>query len=66
MLTFSKSEVNNFRFKDDGQRYGQSFYNYFKLHKITNSQDKLFCDKLYNADYETAKVMISSRIDNEN
>lgn len=66
MLTFSKSEVNSFQHRNTYLRWGQAFYQHFKLHRVTNPADKYFCDKLYNADETTAKAMVTSRIDHEN
>ena len=62
MLMFSKSEVDRFRHNNKALRWGQAFYNHFKLEKVTG-QDKYFCDKLYNADETTAKAMVASRTD---
>lgn len=64
MLTFTKSEVLQFRHINKEQRWGQAFYNHFKLHKITNTQDKEYCDRLYNEpDENKAKAMVSNRTD---
>lgn len=62
MITFSKTEVDKFFHKNKHLRYGQEFYHYFKLEKITG-EDKPFCDKLYVAEDNDAKSMIASRID---
>lgn len=62
MLQFSKSEVDKFRHQNKAKRWGQAFYDHFKLHKVQGS-DKAFCDKLYNADEATAKSMVASRTD---
>ena len=62
MLMFSKSEVGKFTHRNKSLRWGQAFYNHFKLEKVTG-QDKYFCDKLYNADEATAKAMVASRTD---
>jgi hypothetical protein len=63
MLTFSKSSVDKFVHRNKVLRWGQAFHRQFKLDKVTNPQDKAFCDKLYNADESTAKAMIQSRLD---
>lgn len=68
MLTFQKSAVDQFHrlyqggkgafingFAMKGLRYGQAFHQWFKLEKITNEENKAFCDKLYYTDDETAK-----------
>ena len=45
---------------------GQAFFGYMKLEKVTNQQDKEFCDRLYNATDEKAKAMVASRLDRSN
>lgn len=67
MITFNQSEVKAFNklyhFKKPGQRYGQSFYSYFQLHKH-QGEDKIFFDRLYNERNEAiAKSMIAQRTD---
>lgn len=62
MLTFYKSEVARFHHSNKSLRYGQAFYQFFKLWEVT-SADKHFCDKLYIVDDEVAKAMIASRTD---
>jgi len=65
VLTFPASRVNQFRFDpNSGLRWGQSFYDFMQLDKCT--QDREFCDKLYNATDETAKDMVRDRIDTNN
>lgn len=61
MLQFSKTEVDAFKHSNPSQRWGQAFFDHFHLDKVT--QDKDFCNKIYNADDETAKIMVTSRID---
>lgn len=63
MIMFAKTRVDKFVHKNKSLRYGQDFYNYMKLHKVANAQDKEFCDRLYNANDEVAKAMIISRTD---
>jgi hypothetical protein len=63
MISFSKSEVTNFRHTNKALRWGQQFYQHFKLNKITNAADKQFCDRLYNADEALAKQLVASRTD---
>jgi len=62
MLMFSQSEVAQFRHTNKAKRWGQAFFDHFKLSKVTG-QDKVFCDKLYNASDDTAKAMVASRTD---
>lgn len=75
-ISISKSEINQFHrmhqngkgafvqdFKLKGLRLGQAFHQHFKLEKITNEQDKMFCDILYNATDEKANIMIASITD---
>ena len=49
-------EVKTDKYK--GQRWGQAFYNHFKLHKVI-SHDKEF-DKLYELDGQPAKDLVSN------
>lgn len=62
-LTFPKSLTDRFRHNNKALRYGQDFHRFMRLEKIKFPADKTFCDKLYNADVETAKAMIASRTD---
>lgn len=63
MLTFSASEVKRFVHNNKAKRWGQDFYDFMKLDKVKNPQDKHFCDKLYNAEESVAKAMVKSRTD---
>lgn len=63
MLMFCKSNVDKFQHRNKALRYGQAFHHFMKLKKVTHSQDKEFCDRLYNATDEKAKQMIVSRTD---
>ena len=63
MITFAKSQVDKFVHRNKVLRYGQAFHRQFKLDKVTNQQDKEFCDRLWEADEEKAKAMIASRLD---
>lgn len=66
MLTFSKSEVDQFNrlFKGiTGLRHGQAFHQHFKLEKISNEEDKMWADRLYQADGNIARTMIAERTD---
>ena len=63
MMQFPKTRVMDFRHTNKAQRWGQAFYDYMELHKVTDPDEKVFCDKLYNADNDTAKMMVASRTD---
>lgn len=64
MIMFPISQVVRFKYKHKSLRYGQAFHNFMKLHKVTNPQDKEFCDRLWNErNDEKAKAMIISRTD---
>lgn len=71
-MQISKSVVDLFyhdhwpNVKDKGQRLGQAFHNYCKLHMITNPHDKLFCDQLWNMDGWEARKAIESITDRNN
>lgn len=66
MITFQKSKVDSFVHKNKSLRWGQAFHHFMKLEKVTNPQDKEFCDRIYNADDEKAKQMVMSRLDKNN
>ena len=66
MITFTKSKVDAFKHLNTHLRWGQAFFGYMKLEKVTNQQDKEFCDRLYNATDEKAKAMVASRLDRSN
>ena len=63
MIMFSKTQVDKFRHMNKVLRWGQAFHHQFKLDKVTNPQDKEFCDRLYEADEAKAKAMVASRTD---
>lgn len=66
-ITISKSEIERFcsyRISNrNGLRLGQAFHQYFKLEKITNEEDKIFCDRLYEMDGDEARKAIESITD---
>lgn len=66
MIMFPKSQVDKFRHVNKSKRYGQAIYDFLKLEKVHNPQDKEFCDRLYYAKDEKAKTMVMSRLDYEN
>lgn len=47
-------------------RYGQAFYNYMQLSKVTSAENQPFLDRLHAADGDTAVKMIESITDYEN
>lgn len=55
--------LKEFEYESKGLRFGQAFYTYAKLEKIHS--DKIFCDKLYNANDVDARNMILSIIDRQ-
>ncbi len=48
MITFTKSKVDAFKHLNKHVSWGKAFFGYMKLEKVTNQQDKEFCDRLYN------------------
>ena len=64
-MFFSKSEVQAFfqQDRENGQRLGQRFHTYFKLDKIQNESDKIWCDRIYQADGSIARAMIEKSVD---
>ncbi|AEH03460.1 hypothetical protein AVT69_gp034 [Pseudomonas phage PhiPA3] len=65
MITIPVSRLVGFR-KPEGQRLGQAVHNLLQLCKVTNPEDKEWCDRLWNADGEVAQRMIDERLDREN
>lgn len=68
-ITFPKSRVKEFykqRPYPSHLRLGQDFYKFFELHKVVNAEDKLLCDKLYNAATSEANKLIIAHTDWEN
>jgi hypothetical protein len=63
MLMFPKTQVAKFAHTNKALRWGQAFHRFMKLEKISNPQDKEFCDRLYQAADEKAKAMVQSRTD---
>jgi len=68
MMMFPLSRYNDFckKLKEGCYphlRVGQAFHNYMELGKITSSEERKFCDKLYEADNEKAVDLIAARID---
>lgn len=46
-----------------GLRWGQAFYDYMKMDKVTNPDYRAWADKLYNASDKEAKVMVTQVTD---
>lgn len=44
-------------------RLGQKFHEYMALHKVLNPVDRLLCDKIYEADGQTAIDLIEKHTD---
>lgn len=63
MITFAKSKVDRFVHRNKALRYGQAFYQAFKLDKVTDAADKQFCNRIYEANEEKTKALIASRLD---
>lgn len=49
---------------DSGLRVGQAFHQYFNLERMT--QDRAFCDRLYQADGSKAWAMVREITDPQN
>ena len=70
MMKISKTLVDEFyRIRDQTkvyseQRIGQAFYNHFDLHKVNS--EKVELSKLYEADGQEARKIITSMTDYEN
>lgn len=62
MINLSMARVNEYFSKPPvpGQRAGQSFHDFFELNNLTDPNDKLWADKLYNATSTEAYVMIAA------
>lgn len=75
-ISISKSEIDQFHrmyqdgkgafvqgYKYKGMRMGQAFHTHFKLDKITDEENKIFCDRLYEMDGDVARKTIESITD---
>ena len=50
----------------DGRRWGQHFYDYLEMHKMTSPANKAWADRLYQEPNErTARAMVIVRLDNQ-
>ena len=49
-----------------GTRWGQQFYDYMGLHKITNPFDKAWCDGMYQAGAPVGRQMVLAALDHNN
>lgn len=66
-ISIPKSTFHRFTFDDTlGTRYGQQFYDYMGLEKITDPFNKLWCDQIYNASHHIARQMILTALDHDN
>lgn len=52
--------------RTDGRRWGQHFYDYMELGKVTSGFDKVWCDKLYQVNDVQARQMVLNVIDYDN
>lgn len=70
-FTITQSEYQEFRRRDeqeqtdlqqrskrDTRRLGQRFYDYFKLHKLTRSEDCIIADKIYNGEHHLIDTIL--------
>lgn len=71
-ITFPQTSVDRFfrekwpHQKGKGIRMGQAFHQFMNLEKITSDDNKVFCDRLYEADGNKAKAIILSVLDKNN
>lgn len=70
-FTVSKSQYMKFLIHqrnnpNSGLRLGQAFFNFFDLGKMTSPENQRFANKIYEADGECAKKLISSVLDFSN
>lgn len=65
MVIIPNSSYQLFKKKDkpNGQRLGQRFHAHFGLEKMSDPDDRRWCDQLYNADDVEAHGLIASSID---
>lgn len=52
--------------RTDARRWGQQFYDFMKLEKVTDPDNKVWCDALYNAKEHVARQMVLASIDHNN
>ncbi|BEG72655.1 hypothetical protein [Pseudomonas phage PA1C] len=65
-ITIPYTRLASFKNLDKNLRWGQAFHSHMELHKITNPEDKEWCDKLWNADDRTAADLLASVVDYNN
>lgn len=66
-IAIPKSAYNRFKFnKDLGTRWGQQFYDFMELQKVTDPFDKVWCDKLYEANAHVGRQMVLIVLDHNN
>jgi len=61
-ITIPLSRLAGFR-HNPTQRYGQAIYDHLQLNKVQNPDQKAWCDKLYNAENQTARRMVLEATD---
>ena len=62
-ITIPRSRYNQFQRVPNAQRWGQQFYEFMELHKVTDPDNKIWCDLLYNASDRTARQMVLASLD---
>lgn len=65
-LSIPFSRYKSFQRKPNAGRFGQQFYEHMELHKVTNPEDKEWCDKLYNIADKYGRQMVLAAIDHAN
>lgn len=66
-MSIPKSRLDRFVYdRDLGTRWGQQFYDYMELHKVTDPFNKVWCDKLYEVRDQLARQMVLNSLDHQN
>lgn len=67
MISIPLSRYREFKYdRSKGTRWGQQFYEYMELQKITSHIAKVWCDKLYEQTSNTGRKMVLAVIDHNN
>lgn len=66
MISIPYSRFKAFKPTTQNQRWGQAFHDYMEFDKVTDAEDKVWCDRLYNAGFNEAQSMVYAVMDYNN
>lgn len=66
-ITIPKSRYKQFtKDRNDPRRWGQQFHAFMELEKVTDPDNKVWCDVLYNATEHVGRQMVLASLDHNN